>query len=92
MQARIFYAGATGLSIDYFLLFSTAGGEELILDNIRRLCRERSLTFKDLERRTGIGNGVIAKWAKCSPRVDTLKKVADYFGVSLDDLLSDRNN
>lgn len=63
----------------------------MIVDTIKSLCRERGLTIKDLERETGIGNGVIAKWSKGSPRVDTLKKVADYFGVTLDYLVTQVN-
>lgn len=58
----------------------------MITENIKELCRERGITLKKLERETGIGNGTIAKWALSSPRVDTLKKVAEYFGVTLDDL------
>lgn len=60
----------------------------MILENIRHLCAERGLTVKDLERETGLSNGAVAKWANSSPKVDTLKKVADYFGVTLDYLVT----
>ncbi len=59
----------------------------MILDNIKRLCAEKGICLKALEEATGIGNGVIAKWATGAPRIDTLKKVADYFGVTVDELL-----
>lgn len=36
-----------------------------------------------------IGNGVIARWETSSPTVEKLKAVADYFGVTIDCLLSD---
>jgi hypothetical protein len=34
-----------------------------------------------------MGNGVIAKWNTSSPVVANIKAVADYFGVTVDDLL-----
>lgn len=61
------------------------------LKKIKELCIEKKVTFASLERETGIGNGVIAKWAESSPRVDNLKKVADYFGVTVDELLKGEN-
>lgn len=64
-----------------------------MVENIRRLCAARGITFAELERETNIGNGIIARWQNSSPRVDTLKKVADYFGVTVDELLAtDENN
>lgn len=60
----------------------------MTLKNIKRLCDEHDISFWALERSTGIGNGVIAKWEGKSPRIDTLQKVADYFGVTVDDLLA----
>lgn len=61
-----------------------------MVEKIRSLCRERGISFWALERELGIGNGVIAKWAKRSPRVETVKLVADYFGVTVDELLTDQ--
>lgn len=62
----------------------------MIYENVKRLCRAHNLSITVLEKRCGIGNGAIGKWAKrgsSSPRVDTLKAIADYFGVTVDDLL-----
>jgi transcriptional regulator with XRE-family HTH domain len=61
----------------------------LIVDNIQRLCREKGTTLCEVERKTGLGNGVIARWKDSNPRVDRLAAVAEYFGVTLDDLLRD---
>lgn len=61
----------------------------MILKNIKRLCKERGICIKALEQATGIGNGVIARWVTSAPRVDSLKKVADYFGVTVDELMKD---
>ena len=59
----------------------------MIVDNIARLCKERGVSFARLERETGMGNGVIARWDTSSPTVANIKAVADYFGVTVDDLL-----
>lgn len=64
----------------------------MILFNISNLCKQRKISIARLEREVGIGNGVIAGWDKSNPRVDTLKKVADFFGVSVDELLRDNPN
>ena len=60
----------------------------MITENIRRLCEAHSITFAELERQTGLGNGVIARWADSNPRVDRLKLVADYFHVTVDFLIT----
>lgn len=58
-------------------------------ERIATLCKERGVTVKDLERNLGFGNGTIQFWKKGSPRVDKLKAVADYFGVTVDALIAD---
>lgn len=57
------------------------------MDTIRGLCKAHGITLAELEREAGIGNGIIARWEKANPRVDTLAKVADYFRVTVDALL-----
>jgi len=59
----------------------------MITENIRQLCKKRGTSFWALERELGLGNGTIAKWANRSPRVESLRLVANYFGVTVDDLL-----
>ena len=60
----------------------------MILENITALCKQHSITIAALERAVGISNGVISRWDRSSPCVDNLKKVADYFGVTVDSLLT----
>ena len=59
------------------------------ISKIRALCKERNITIQRLEQETEIGNGVIAKWAERDPRVSNLKKVADYFCVTVDELMKE---
>ena len=61
----------------------------MLLKNIKRLCRERQITVAQLEREIGLSNGTISKWALSSPTVNNLKAVADYLGVSMDNLLAE---
>ena len=58
----------------------------VLLRNVAELCKAKNITFAELERETGLGNGTVRRWASMNPRVDLLKKVADYFGVTLDEL------
>ncbi len=61
----------------------------MILDNIQKLCKERGISVARLERELGFGNATIRGWGSSSPNVDNLKKVADFFGVTVDSLISD---
>lgn len=61
----------------------------MLLKNITRLCKERGISIARLERETNISNGVISRWSTSSPTVENVQKVAAYFGVTVDALLSD---
>ena len=56
---------------------------------IRAKCTERGITIAQLEKTLHLGNGMIAKWegSVYGPSVKNIKKVADYFGVTVDELL-----
>lgn len=60
----------------------------MILNNISTLCKEKGISIARLERELGFGNATIRGWANSSPNVDNLKKVADFFGVTVDSLIS----
>lgn len=59
-----------------------------MLDNVLKLCKLRNITISKLEKDCGLGNATIRGWEKSSPRVSSLKVVADYFGVTVDELIS----
>lgn len=62
----------------------------MIYQNILRLCQERGITIRRLEEAAGVGNGIVHNWKTRSvPKVDKLKKVADYLNVTLDELVSE---
>lgn len=60
-----------------------------ILQNVKRLCRENGIALWKLEYKIGAGQGTLFKWVNRDPRVSTVKKVADYFSVTVDDLLKE---
>jgi len=61
----------------------------LILQNILRLCQEKKISVARLEREIGLGNATISRWGTSSPTVENARKVADYFGVTVDQLIND---
>lgn len=58
----------------------------MIYKNIVNLCKERGISIARLEQEVGLGNATIRGWASSSPTVEKLKLVADYFGVTIDEL------
>jgi len=48
-----------------------------VVERIRGLCKKKNITIAELERRCGIGNGIIARWGKSKPSYDRLLKVAE---------------
>ena len=61
----------------------------MIYSNVKKICDERKISIASLERAIGLGNGTISGWRNSSPRVHILKKVTDYFEVSLEYFLDD---
>jgi len=59
----------------------------VLVKRIKELCKRKGITLHRLEQETGLGNGIISRWEKSSPTVENLKKVADYFGVTIDMLI-----
>ena len=62
-----------------------------MLDKIKLLCKNRGISVTQLEQELGFGNKAIYKWDVQTPGVDRVSKVADYFGVSIDYLVSDED-
>lgn len=59
----------------------------MLFERISALCKERGISISKLEQETELGNATIRGWKNSSPRVDSLKRVADFFECSVDDLL-----
>lgn len=57
-------------------------------ERIKSLCKERGISMNKLEDELGFGKGYISKLGTSQPNASKLQKIADFFGVSLDYLIS----
>lgn len=62
----------------------------LLFDRIVKLCNENGMTIARLEKEAGLGNATVRGWKNSEPTVKNLKAVADVLGVTVDDLLADK--
>lgn len=70
----------------YFVTFERLISVTLV-ERIKKLADEHHTSFAEIERKVDISNGQIRRWDNSSPKVENIKKVADYFNVSIDYLL-----
>ena len=62
-----------------------------IYDNVKRLCAAHEKKVLELETELGFPRSSISKWNDNIPSVLKVKKVAEYFNVTIDDLISDKD-
>lgn len=60
---------------------------ELLVKSIREICKENKITPSQLENELGFGAGLISRWSKNSPSLDKIVDIADYFNVTIDELI-----
>jgi len=59
-----------------------------MVELLQKLCQERGTNFYQLEILLKLGSGTIRRWDKSLPSVEKLSRVAEYFGVSMDYLMT----
>lgn len=57
-------------------------------ERVETLRKQRNISQGNLEKKLGFSNGSISKWKSSSPTPERLKKLADYFNVSVEYLLT----
>lgn len=59
-------------------------------ENFQKLCETRDVKPAAVSRATGISTATLTSWkqGKYTPKPDKLQKIADFFGVTLDFLMS----
>ena len=62
-----------------------------MVEKIKSLAKARGMTIMQLEEQCGIGQKSIYDWDTHRPKVDTVKRVADFFGVTINDLIESDN-
>lgn len=58
-----------------------------MLGKIKALAKERGVTIMQVEQACGIGQRSMYNWDENVPAVDKVKAVADYFGITIDELM-----
>lgn len=64
------------------------GGKILIFERVASRCAERGISIARLEREAKLGNATVRGWKKSTPNVDSLKRVAQVLGCTVDELLA----
>lgn len=57
-------------------------------ERIVSLCAKNGISQSELERQVGISKGSISKWKSNSPKGESVQKIADYFNVSPEYILT----
>lgn len=63
--------------------------QSALLNNIRRLSKEKHISINRIEKECGLSCGAISHWNKVNPCCTTLFKVAGVLGVTFEELLKD---
>lgn len=59
-----------------------------LFERIEELRNSKGISQGKLEKELGFSNGSISKWKNSTPNPERLKKLADYFGVSVEYLMT----
>lgn len=59
-----------------------------VFERIESLRKERKISQGNLEKELGFSNGSISKWKSSMPKPERLQKIAEYFGVTVDYLMT----
>lgn len=60
---------------------------KMITDSIKVLCKEKEISISQLESDLNFKPSLIDGWSSIDPSLDEIVDVANYFQVSLDDLI-----
>lgn len=60
-------------------------------DKFLKLLNDKNVTAYQVSKETGVATATLTEWKKGTyiPKVDKLKKIADYFGVTIEYFLED---
>ena len=64
---------------------------EQLVKSIRQLCKNRNIAISQLENDLNFGAGLISRWSKNSPSIDKIVDIANYFHVSIDEVVGYNN-
>lgn len=59
----------------------------MLYDNVKRICEKKGISIGKVEKDLQLSNGSICKWNDNEPGIRKVQKVAEYLGVSIEELL-----
>lgn len=65
---------------------------EKMIESIRTLCKSKNITPTKLEEELGFSQGLISRWKDKTPNLDRIIDIANYFHVSLDEVVGYNQN
>lgn len=65
---------------------------ELLVKSIKNICQINNISVSQLENTLRFSPSLISRWNKTSPSLDKIVDIADYFHVSLDEVVGRTNN
>ena len=63
--------------------------DNLLYNNVKKICEERGISILALEKALKFPRSSICKWNENEPGIRKVQKVADYLGVSIEELLAE---
>ncbi len=61
----------------------------MLYDNVKRICEKKGISIGKVEKDLQLSNGSICKWNDNEPGIRKVQKVAEYLGVSIEELLAE---
>jgi len=63
-----------------------------LVERIKKIAKQKNMNLKETAIKAGIGENSIYRWKDQNPTSESLSKVADVLGVSVDYLLNGKDN
>lgn len=64
----------------------------MLYEKVKEIAIEKDISINKIEKDLEFSSSYISKWKNSMPSATALKKVADYLEVSMEDLLSERED
>lgn len=58
-----------------------------LFESVRAICKKKEIPVQKVEKDCGLGIHTIRRWGGNEPSIGKVKKVADYLGVGIDELI-----
>lgn len=58
-----------------------------LFESVRAICKQKEIPVQKVEKDCGLGIHTIRRWGENEPSIGKVKRVADYLGVGIDELI-----